>query len=154
MREHRTEQRQSQKPKKNGAGEPAGRDRDVQSYMEILARALSAGDAKTIATLWDVPALVMSDQGVHAVSTRDEVEAFFSGAKEQYAARGIYEARADIQSTDWVTERLVIVRVRWPYVGPTGQEMGEESSTYTLRRDDSGALKMCAIVMHGAKGSS
>ena len=30
--------------------------------------------------------------------------------------------------------------------------MGEESSTYTLRRDDSGALKMCAIVMHGAKG--
>ena len=62
--------------------------RDVQSYMQTFAQALSAGDAKTIATLWDVPALVMSDQGVHAVSTRDEVEAFFSGAKETVCGAG------------------------------------------------------------------
>jgi hypothetical protein len=134
----------------NGSTRQA-RDAAVQKFLGDFARALSAGDGKTIATMWEVPALVTSDAGLKAVASRQEVEQFFSGAKEQYSARGIEEAIPQIQAVDWVTERIAITRVRWPYVDRSGREIGEESSTYTLRRDDDGALKLCAVVMHGEK---
>lgn len=134
-----------------GQPKPHSSDADINAFMQKFARALSAGDGKTIATMWSVPALVLSDQGSIAVSSRDEVEKFFSGAKEQYAARGINQAAPEIQSTDWLTGRIAMARVRWPYIDSKGHEMGEESSTYTFRRDDGGELKMSAIVMHGEK---
>jgi hypothetical protein len=50
-----------------------------------------------------------------------------------------------------MTDRILVVEVRWPYLDQEGNEAGEESSTYTLRRDDQGHLKIRAVVMHGAR---
>lgn len=144
----------SAEPRKQASNaDGQGRDGAVREYMQNFARALSAGEGKTIAAMWDVPAFVLSDAGGKTVSSRDEVERFFSGAKEQYSARGIDEAIPQVQAVDWVTSRLAVVRVRWPYLNRSGQEIGEESSTYTLKRDDNGALKMCVVVMHGEKAN-
>jgi hypothetical protein len=41
------------------------------------------------------------------------------------------------------------VRVRWPYLNSHGDEVGEESMTYTLRRDDAGNLRLRAAILHG-----
>jgi hypothetical protein len=41
-----------------------------------------------------------------------------------------------------------MVRVRWPYLTPDGREMGAETSTYTLARQD-GDWKLRVAVMHG-----
>ncbi|HET8580777.1 MAG TPA: hypothetical protein VFL31_07245 [Nitrospiraceae bacterium] len=70
------------------------------------------------------------------------VKESFSGAKEQYNARGITDTRPDVFGLEWVTERIAIVDVRWPYLDERGKEVGEEASTYTLRRDDAGDLKL------------
>lgn len=123
----------------------------VQEYLDHFATALTAGDGKTIATMWGVPALVVSDQGARAVSTLKEVELFFGGAKEQYHARGVTDTRAEIQRLEWASDRLAIVDVRWPWIDNSGKERGEESSTYTLRVDELGKLKMHVAVMHGAR---
>jgi hypothetical protein len=123
---------------------------DLPRYFERMGRALTAGDGPAIARMWDVPALVIGDQEVHAVATRKEVEQFFGGAKDQYNARGITDTRPEIAKLEWVTDRIVLVTVRWPYLDSTGEERGEETSTYTLRRDDNGELKLRVAVMHGA----
>lgn len=123
---------------------------DLQRYFERMARALTAGDGAAIARMWEVPALVVGDQEVHAVGTHKEVEQFFGGAKDQYNARGITDTRPEIAKLEWVTDRIVMVTVRWPYLDSTGEERGEETSTYTLRRDDKGELKLRVAVMHGA----
>jgi hypothetical protein len=122
----------------------------VKAFMDRFAELLTEGNGRAIALLWQVPALVVSDEGVRAVNSSHEVEQFFSGAKDQYNEMGIREAHAEIQRMEHPTERIVMVEVRWPYVGDNGEELGEESSTYTLRRDDDGNLKICAVVMHGA----
>jgi hypothetical protein len=127
-----------------------GDDASVQDFLDRFARAVTAGDERTIATMWETPALVLGDHEVRAVSSTDDVAAFFSGAKEQYNARGITDTRAEIIREEWVSERMVIVDVRWPYLDEHGNEVGEESSTYTLRRDDSGALKLRVALMRGA----
>ena len=127
-----------------------GVDEVVQRFFDRFARALTAGDGRSIARMWSVPALVLGDTMVQAVGNYDEVERFFSGAKDQYNAQGITDTRAEVQRIEWLTRRIAVVDVRWPYLDAAGVERGQESSTYVLRRDDSGELKMQAILMRGA----
>jgi hypothetical protein len=127
----------------------SGTQSDVQSFLDRFARAFTSGDGRATAKMWEVPALVVSDGGLHAVGSAAEVEQFFSGGKEQYTSRGISDTRAEIVRLTWATDRLAIVQVRWPYLDERGEEVGEESSTYTLRRGDDGQLRICVAVLHG-----
>jgi ketosteroid isomerase-like protein len=123
---------------------------DVQAFLDRMAKALTAGDGRTVATMWETPALVVGDEMLMAVRAPEEVERFFSGAKAQYNKMGITDTRADIVRLTWATHRIAIVQVRWPYMDARGEEVGEETSTYTLKRNEAGDLKLCAAVMHGA----
>ena len=125
-------------------------DADVQALLDRMAKALTAGDARTVASLWETPALVVGDEMLQAVQSTAELEKFFAGAKDQYNKMGITDTRADIVRLTWATPRIAIVQVRWPYLDARRQEVGEETSTYTLRRNQAGELKLCAAVMHGA----
>jgi hypothetical protein len=122
----------------------------VRDFLDEFARALTAGDGGAIAKLWETPAFVLGDNMARVVSSPQEVEEFFSGAKEQYNAKGITEARAEILELDWLTDQIVQVEVRWPYLDSFGKELGHETSTYTLMRDDAGNLRLRVAVMHGA----
>lgn len=126
---------------------------DVQGFLDRFARALTAGDGRAIAKMWDTPALVVGDRQLTAVSSPAEVERFFGGAREQYNDRGITDTRAEIAVLDSLTERIFNVTVRWPYLDARGNEKGEETSTYTLRRNDKGDLRLCVAIMHGASDS-
>jgi ketosteroid isomerase-like protein len=122
---------------------------DIQAFLDKMAKALTAGDGRTIATMWETPALVVGDEMLMAVRTPQEVERFFSGAKDQYNKMGITDTRGDITRLTWATARIAIVQVRWPYLDAKGEEVGEETSTYTLKRNQGGEFKLCAAVMHG-----
>jgi len=126
----------------------------VRDFLDEFARALTAGDGRAVAKLWETPAFVLGDEMVRVVQSPQEVETFFAGAKEQYNAMGITEARAEILELDWLTDRIVQVEARWPYQDSFGEELGYETSTYTLVRDDAGKLRLRIAVMHGAVMSS
>jgi len=123
---------------------------EVQSLLDRMARALTAGEGRAVAKMWETPAFVLGDQMAMTVSSEADLEQFFSGAKEQYNAKGISDTRAEIVRLDWPTQRIAIVQVRWPYLDAQASTRGSETSTYTLRRDDSGKLRLRVAVMHGA----
>jgi hypothetical protein len=125
------------------------RDTSVQSFLDKLGRAVTSGDGAAAARLWTTPGFVVGDDMVRAIATSDEVAAFFGGAKEEYNRRGIVDTRAEIVRLTWPTDRLAIVEVRWPYLDAKGDEVGDETSTYTLRRDDDGELRLVVALMHG-----
>ena len=125
-------------------------DTGVQDYLEQLGHALTTGDVKTVASLWETPALVLSDNDALAVMGTEQVENFFAGAKNDYNSRGITDTRPIIVRQQWASHRIAIVEVRWPWLDAQGNEIGAETSTYTLRRDENGMLKMRCVVMHGA----
>lgn len=127
---------------------------DVRALLDRLARAITVGDAKGIAALWEAPALVVGADGVVALASLDEVARFFGGARAQYNARGIVGTRADVLGEERVGDRIVVVKVRWPYLDAAGRERGVEASDYTLRRDDSGALKVRSVLMRGAQSGT
>jgi len=60
------------------------------------------------------------------------------------------QARADVLRIEQLTPRICIVDVRWPWLDADGKEQGDESSSYILRRDDSGELLVQAAIMRGA----
>jgi hypothetical protein len=124
---------------------------EVQSFFEHLAVALTTGDGKAVSELWEVPALVLSDDQTAAVGALSEVERFFGGAKEQYLARGVSDTRPDIRRIDQASDRMLLVDVRWPQLDDAGHEVGDEASTYVLRRDDDGKLKIRAVAIRGGK---
>jgi hypothetical protein len=104
---------------------------------------------KAAAATWATPALVLGDDMALTVTSTAEVQEVFGGAKAQYNARGITDTRPDILRLDWITHRLAIVEVRWPYLTADGDEVGEETSTYVIRREPDGRLAIRAAVMHG-----
>ncbi|MDC0674322.1 hypothetical protein [Nannocystis radixulma] len=124
------------------------RDQEVDAFFTILGHALVEGDSLTVATLYETPALLLADAGVQAIARREEVERFFAGGRAQYTDRGVTSTRADVEQREWLGERVVLVRVRWPYHDSSGREVGNERSTYALRRDDEGALRIRAVLAH------
>lgn len=122
----------------------------VQELLDAFARALTAGDGVAIGKMWELPSYVLGDGMARTIEMREEVEEFFGSAKDQYAERGITDTRAEITRLEWLTEKIALVGVRWPYLDEDGTEKGEERSTYALRQGDDGALRICAVVMQGA----
>jgi len=127
---------------------------EVQELLNRLARGVTAGDGKAVAKDWGVPAIVIGADGIHAVATRDEVAGFFGGAKDEYTKRGITDTRPEIRDEDWIGDRIVIVKVRWPYLDASGQEIGGEGSDYTLVRNEAGALEVRCVVMRGVEAGT
>jgi hypothetical protein len=121
----------------------------VREVLDRLAGAVTAGDARAAARLWGTPAMVLGDGMAWSVGTRGEVEDFFAGAKQQYNARGIVDTRPDILRLEWLTDRIAVVEVRWPYIDVSGDEIGAESSTYIVRREDDGEIMIRATIMQG-----
>lgn len=124
-------------------------DLGVKEYLNAFKEALTAGDGAAIAEMWETPAFVLGQDMARVVNEPEEVAQFFGGAREQYAGIGITDTRAEIIRLDEITDHMVIVRVRWPYLDAQGREMGAECSTYTLVRQGSGEWKMRIAVMHG-----
>lgn len=133
---------------------PMSNREEVEAFLEAFASALTKGEGNVIAGMWEAPALVLSDAGAQAVSSAEEVASFFSGAKDQYLARGVVDTKPEILRLEWVTDRIAVVEVRWPWLDDKGCEVGYETSTYTLRRDASDALRLRVTVMHGASSQA
>lgn len=140
----------SQEKPHSGAQEHEHDEHDVQQVLEQMARAVTSGDIEGIAACWAEPALIVGDMMAKAINGPKDFEEIFGGAKAQYNAKGITDTRPDIQELRWISERVCMVEVRWPYLDAQGREMGYETSTYTLRRNESGVWKIRCATMHGS----
>ena len=123
---------------------------EVQDLLDQLARAATKGDGEAVAALWEPPALVISAERVIAVRSRIEIAQFLHAARDQYTARGIVDTRADLLDLDRIGDRIVVATVKWPHLDARARELGAETADYTLRRDDSGKLKVCSVLVRGA----
>ena len=119
---------------------------DVQEFLDRLAWALTSGNGKAAAGLWALPAVLIGDVAVQTVVDRGELERLFADARRHYAERGIIDTHGEIQRVEWLTDRIALVDVRWPQYNSKGSESGEEWSTYTLRRDEHGLLRLHVAV--------
>ena len=110
----------------------------VRGFLERLGRAVSSGDLQAISSCWDVPALVLSDDGATAVASIESIEAFFARAVESYHSRELVSTRPVLEGLELLSERLAAVDVRWLAFDAVGIERASERSRYILRLGDDG----------------
>lgn len=125
----------------------------LTKFFKTFSEALASEDLITIKKCWAVPSFAMGDTMSMPIITIKDLEVMFTGTKEQYNKRGIKEAIAEIQNIRWLTDKIAIVEVRWPYINDKGHEIGEESSCYTLRLDQQNNFKIYSVAFQGEKKS-
>ena len=129
----------------------AGNEDAVRALLQRFADAFTSGDGPGAAACWEVPALVVSQEGTRAVNALEEVAAFFGGAQAQYHQQGVTGTRPEVQGIDWHTDQLASVTVRWPYLDGEGHELGRSERSVYLLRVHEGAPHICAAVLLGAQ---
>lgn len=128
-----------------------GDEAALRTMLSRLSRAVTSGDGKAAAACWEVPALVLSDEGSRAVATLEEVAQFFAGAKAQYNRQGIADTRPEVEDLTWLTGQLASVTVRWPYLDSVGRDMGRSESSVYLVRVSEGKARICVAAMRGVQ---
>jgi hypothetical protein len=104
----------------------------IKSMLERYGIALSTGDIPGIAYCWEVPALVLSDEGAIAVSAIEGVEEFFRQAVGWYQSQGLTLTKPELERVDKLSEKLASVDVCWPGFDADGNEKYSERSHYII----------------------
>jgi hypothetical protein len=120
----------------------------VEHSLVALGEALSRGDARAVAECWDVPALVLTDEGSVAVGSREQVAGFFKEAIADYRRRGIVSTRPLVRRIAPLTDKLVAVDVHWPAFDTHGDQREIELSHYVLGRGDDGRYRVRMAITH------
>ncbi len=110
----------------------------ITRFLEHYGAVLSAGDLLAVAACWDVPALVLADEGALVVTDRAQIEQFFGQAVEAYHAQGLMATRPTLERSEVLTDTLVAVDVRWATLDAAGAERQSERSHYILQRGADG----------------
>jgi len=118
------------------------KDDKIMRLLERYDEALSAGDTQVISDCWEVPALVLSDEGAVAVNDKSEIEKFFSQAIEWYRTQGITSTRPELERADMMSDKLASVDVRWPAFDQSGIEKSSERSHYILQLGKDGQMRI------------
>lgn len=126
-----------------------GNEDAIRDLLQRFARAFTTGDGEGAARCWEVPALVVHEQGTRAVAASSEVAAFFGGAQAQYHAQGVHGTRADVQCIEWHSASLASVTVRWPWLDGEGRELGKAESSVYLVRVRGDEARIFAVLMLG-----
>jgi ketosteroid isomerase-like protein len=116
---------------------------EIERFLVAYAEAVSAGDGEAVAEMYELPALVLSDDGSIPVTSRDQVVEFFSAAPEQYREVGIVATRAEAVAIEQLSDELCTADVRWLGIDAEGRATNHrELATYLLRRRDDGSVRI------------
>jgi hypothetical protein len=127
------------------------REDQIRRFLERYGHAISSVNLADIAQCWEVPALVLSDQDVIAVSGADEIERFFAQAQDAYRSQGLVATQPVLERAEDLGEKLTSVDVRWLAMDKAGVERSSERSYYILRLGDDGEPRIRVALTRNAE---
>jgi hypothetical protein len=93
---------------------------DITAFLKNYAKALSDDDLKTIVAAWHTPSLVVSPEGVIAVSKSAEVETFKASIAD-YNKKGISGAKLHSADITIISKSVATAAVTWTHIAPDGR---------------------------------
>jgi hypothetical protein len=123
--------------------------RDVAAFVDLFLDLFAAGDVAGITRLWDTPALVLGDEQVHGAMSLAQLEKLFLDAVFAQASQS-FPGSEQIESVEWISRRVAMVELPWPQRSVGGFLRGVEATTFFLRIDQRGHLKIRALMLRGS----
>ena len=118
----------------------------ISEYLTRYADSLTAFDAETAAGLWSTPGMIVNERSSGVLDTR---EAMIDGLRHSYPIYqrlGLASVGFELLERRDLSDRLVLVRVRWLFFDAGGAQLTDSDSYYLLRDEDEAGLQACVCV--------
>ncbi len=122
----------------------------IRTSLEEIGTALSQGDPQGVAEHWEVPGLVLADQGAIPIATLEEVRSFFASSIDDYRQRGLMSTRPTIEHVELMSDGLASVDVSWAAFDAAGQPQGAERSHYLMHLGRDGKARIQVALSRAA----
>lgn len=106
---------------------------EIRLLLERLGQAMSDGAPGRVSACWEVPALILLEDGGVALTNAGDIEEMMGQASREYRSQGVVSTRPEIEHIEPLSEKLVSVDVRWPGFDKSGKETSSEWSHYILQ---------------------
>lgn len=121
-------------------------DDRISEYLTRYADSLTTFDAETAAGLWSTPGTIVNDRSSGVLESRD---AMIDGLRQSYPIYqrlGLASVGFELRERRDLSDRLVLVRVRWLFFDAGGAQLTDTDSYYLLRDEDAVGLQACVCV--------
>ena len=108
----------------------------LETHLRAYEQALSSFDAKRTAELWGVPGTIISDAFVGALDSREAMAAGLEQSYPIYQRLGLDHVEHKTLHRVDLTDRLLLVQVRWLFYDGAGDLLTDGHYEYLLRQDD------------------
>lgn len=135
---------------------PAAGAAPLSSLLAEFLGQLATGNAAAAAELWDVPALILSDDHAHGPLSLDRLAEMLSDVlklhdAEPPAAANVCPPGIRIERLHWHGRRVVAVEARWPRLERGGLLQGTSAATFIVRYDEHGQPRIRGLLLHAAE---
>lgn len=120
-------------------------DDRISAYLTRYADSLTAFDAETAAGLWSTPGVVVNDRSSGVLDSRDTMVDGLRQSYPIYHRLGLASVGFELLERRDLSDRLVLVRVRWLFFDAGGARLTDTDSYYLLRDEDEG-LQACVCI--------
>ena len=129
-------------------------ENQILTLMQRVGRSLTTGNVTAVTQCWEVPGMLLSDEGAVTVADSVEMQRYFSEAIEWYRSRGLVSTRPELEHVDMLSERLAAVDVRWPAFDEFGREKASERSHYIVQQGSDDRVRIrVALARNPVDGS-
>ncbi|WP_309102981.1 hypothetical protein [Microbacterium sp.] len=108
----------------------------IDDYLARYAATLTDLDAEAGSALWSVPGMIADDRASLVVESR---EAMAEGVKQSYPLYqqlGLASVEHELLEIEELSDRLVLVRVRWLFLDDRADLLTDTFSYYLLREEE------------------
>jgi hypothetical protein len=120
---------------------------ELEAHLRAYQEALSSYDARRSADLWGVPGTIVSDAFVGAFDSREAMAAGLEQSYPLYQRLGLSHVEHQTLDRIDLTERLLLVRVRWLFYDAARELLTDGHYAYLLRLDDDGLRTYVAVAI-------
>ncbi|WP_262002123.1 hypothetical protein [Microbacterium sp. Mcb102] len=118
----------------------------IEQYLARYAASLTEFDAEAAVELWSTPGMIADDRVSGVLDTREEMVAGLKQSYPLYRELGLASVGHELLDANELSDRLVLVKVRWLFRDAEGELLTDATSYYLLRDDDAAGLQACVCV--------
>lgn len=118
----------------------------IEQYLARYAASLTEFDAEAAFELWSTPGMIADDRVSGVLDTREEMVAGLKQSYPLYRELGLASVGHELLDANELSDRLVLVKVRWLFRDADGDLLTDANSYYLLRDDDAAGLQACVCV--------
>jgi hypothetical protein len=120
---------------------------ELEAHLRAYQEALGYYDAKRTAELWGVPGTIISDAFVGSLDSREAMAAGLEQSYPIYQRLGLDHVEHQTLHRVDLTDRLLLVHVRWLFYDAAGELLTDGHYEYLLRHDDDGLRTYVAVAI-------